>query len=230
MFKRPLFKRPLDTLLFHVLYICIVHVGMSDSQARVLAYVRQEIATHGSAPTYREIAAKFGWKSPKAAVDHVDRLARKGCLRVRRRRARGIEVLDTQREMENAFVSVPMRGTISAGRATEEADAVEGAVMVDRAMLGPASRGHLFAVRVRGDSMTGRGIYEGDIAIAQADTKARSGEVVVALIDNESTLKTLAQGPHGRFLKAENQRYPDLFPVSDLTIQGVVRALIRRLE
>ncbi len=77
--------------------------------------------------------------------------------------------------------------------------------------------------------MTGRGICEDDIAIADADTEPTDGDVVVALIDSESTLKTLAQGPDGSFLKAENSRYPDLFPVAELTIQGVVCALIRKV-
>lgn len=77
--------------------------------------------------------------------------------------------------------------------------------------------------------MVGRGIYEGDIAVAEADAEPRIGDIVVALIDRENTLKTLAQGPDGSFLKAENQRYPDLLPVTELTIQGVVRALLRKV-
>ncbi len=77
--------------------------------------------------------------------------------------------------------------------------------------------------------MTGRGIYEGDIAVVEADAEPHIGNVVVALIDRESTLKTLAHGPDGGFLKAENQRYPDLLPVTEMTIQGVVRALIRKV-
>lgn len=201
---------------------------MSRSQARVLAYVR-EAATHGTAPTYREIAAKFGWSSTKAAVDHVDRLAKKGFLRVHRGRARGIEVPNARVEGHEGVVFVPVQGSIAAGRATEATETPAGRVLVDSALLGRAVRDRLFAVRVRGDSMTGRGICEDDIAIADADTEPTDGDVVVALIDSESTLKTLAQGPDGSFLKAENSRYPDLFPVAELTIQGVVCALIRKV-
>jgi repressor LexA len=216
-------------LLGRLLYICLVKHGISSSQARVLAFLRREVATRGSAPTYREIAAEFGWKSPKAAVDHVARLARKGYLRVHRGRARGIEVLDAPANVAETVVPVPIRGSIAAGLATEASEDWAGRVLVDKAMLGRAGRGRLFAVRVTGDSMTGRGINEGDIAIAQAEANPHDGDIVVALIDNESTLKTLAQGPHGSFLKAENSRYPDLFPVAELTIQGVVRALIRKV-
>lgn len=201
---------------------------MSDSQARVFAYVR-ETAARGMSPTYREIAAKFGWSSTKAAVDHVDRLAKKGYLLVHRGRARGIQVPGSRADGQDGAVPVPIQGTVAAGRATEETETRSGRVLVDRALLGRAVCDRLFAVRVRGDSMSGRGIHEGDIAIADADAEAKVGDVVVALIDNESTLKTLARGPAGSFLKAENPRYPDLFPVAQLSIQGVVHTLIRRL-
>ena len=77
--------------------------------------------------------------------------------------------------------------------------------------------------------MIGCGIHEGDIAIAVADAEPTAGDVVVALIDNESTLKTLARGPHGSYLKAENARYPNLFPATQLSIQGVVRAVVRKM-
>jgi len=189
----------------------------------------REAVTHGTAPTYREISAKFGWSSTKAAVDHVDRLAKKGFLRVHRGRARGIEVPDARAEGNEGVVFVPVQGSIAAGRATEETETRAGRVLVDGALLGPAAYHRLFAVCVRGDSMTGRGIYEGDIAIADADAEPADGDVVVALIDNESTLKTLAQGPNGSFLKAESSHYPDLFPVVQLTIQGVVCAVVRKM-
>jgi repressor LexA len=66
--------------------------------------------------------------------------------------------------------------------------------------------------------------------VAEADTPPRAGDVVVALVDRESTLKTMAQGPDGFFLKAENPRYRDLVPVTEMAIQGVVRVLIRKVE
>lgn len=201
---------------------------LSDCQARVLTYVREAVA-HGTAPTYREIATRFGWSSTKAAVDHVDRLAKKGFLHVHRGRARGIEVLDSESKGHKGVVPVPVQGSIAAGRAIEATETRAGRVLVDRELLGRAASDRLFAVRVRGDSMSGRGIHDGDIAIADADADAKVGDVVVALIDNESTIKTLAQGREGSYLKAENPRYPDLFPVAQLRIQGVVRTLIRRL-
>ena len=183
----------------------------------------------GNSPTYREIAVAFGFRSPRAAVDHVEALARKGYLRVHRHRARGIEVLVKSSDMAENTITVPLLGRIAAGRPTEASEEATAPIRVDKTVLGKASRGRLFALRVEGDSMVGRGIYEGDIAVAEADAEPRIGDIVVALIDRENTLKTLAQGTDGSFLKAENQRYPDLLPVTELTIQGVVRALIRKV-
>jgi len=203
---------------------------MTERQRCVLDFIRGEVAARGSAPTYREISSAFGFHSAKAAVDHVAALARKGYVRVHRGRSRGIEVLVSPADKEEDTVAVPLLGRIAAGRASEETETWAGRVRMDKAMLGRASRGRLFALRVTGDSMTGRGIHAGDIAVAEADVPARIGDIVVALIDQESTLKSLAKGADGSFLKSENPLYPDLLPVTQLTIQGVVRALIRKVS
>jgi repressor LexA len=202
---------------------------LTSRQTQVLDYIRRELITRGTSPTYREIAAEFGFKSPKAAVDHVERLARNGYLRIHRGRSRGIEVLVARKEPIEDVVSVPIRGTIAAGRATEETEVWAERVLVDKTMLSKASRDRLFALRVTGDSMTGRGIHDGDIVVAEANATPQVEDVVVALIDRESTLKTLSRGSNGMFLKSENPLYPNLFPVAPLTIQGVVRTLIRKV-
>ena len=202
---------------------------MTERQRCVLDFIRHAVAVRGGAPTYREIAAEFGFHSTKAAVDHVAALVRRGYLRVHRGRSRGIEVLVSPAEQEEDTVAVPLLGRIAAGRASEEAETWAGRVRVDKALLGTASRRRLFALQVTGDSMIGRGIHEGDIAVAEADAAPHTGDVVVALIDQESTLKSLAYGANGNFLKSENPCYPDLFPVDQMTIQGVVRALIRKV-
>jgi repressor LexA len=128
------------------------------------------------------------------------------------------------------LVAVPLLGRIAAGHAVGTVEDAGGHIRIDESLLGGTRGGSLFAVLVTGDSMSGRGIYEGDIAVAEADVPPRVGDVVVALIDRESALKTMVQGPEGFFLKAENPRYPDLVPATELTIQGVVRVLIRRLR
>jgi repressor LexA len=101
-------------------------------------------------------------------------------------------------------------------------------VSVDVDTLGVKPTSRTFALEVRGDSMIGRHIMHGDYAILEHGVEPRGGEVVAALIDNESTLKTFVKEKGKAYLRAENPRYPDLIPAGELVIQGVMVALIRR--
>jgi repressor LexA len=96
------------------------------------------------------------------------------------------------------------------------------------ASLGLRPTARTFALEVRGDSMVGRHILEGDYVILEHGVTPRSGDVVAALIDNESTLKTFVIDKGKPFLRAENPRYPNLVPAQELVIQGVMVALIRK--
>jgi repressor LexA len=206
-----------------------VTTTLTERQRQVLDFVGGTISEHGTSPTYREITAEFGFRSPKAAVDHIESLARKGYVRIHRGRSRGIELLVAKDQTTEGTVSIPVRGTVAAGKAIDETETPSGQLQVDRTMVGRVHCDRLFALRVSGDSMTGRGIQDGDIVVAESGSTPQTGDVVVALIDQENSLKTLAHGPNGMFLRAENPRYPDLFPVAQLTIQGVVRTLIRKV-
>ena len=87
-----------------------------------------------------------------------------------------------------------------------------------------------FALRVAGDSMIGRHIVDGDIVVLEHGPEPRPGDVVAALIDGESTLKTFLRRNGKPYLKAENEKYPDLLPAQELMIQGVFKALIRKAK
>ena len=116
--------------------------------------------------------------------------------------------------------------TIRAGWPEE---AGQGCVALDPAAVLRAGR-RSFALRVRGQSMIGAGIYDGDVGGGGFTPEAKPGAIVVALIDGESTLKRLVM-QHGRpFLTSENPNYPDLVPLSELVIQGVVHTLVRRVR
>jgi repressor LexA len=107
-------------------------------------------------------------------------------------------------------------------------DAGEGCVTLDPAAVLRAGR-RSFALRVRGQSMIGAGIYDGDMVIGEFTPEARPGAVVVALIDGESTLKRLVM-QHGKaYLASENPNCPDLIPLSELVIQGTVHTVVRRI-
>jgi repressor LexA len=123
---------------------------------------------------------------------------------------------------------IPLLGTIPAGHGDLRTEEPEGMVHVDLDALNIPRTSRTFALRVTGDSMIGKFITDGDIVILEQNADPRPGEVVAALIDGESTLKTFVRERGGRtFLKAENPKYPNLIPTGELTIQGVMRMLIR---
>ena len=100
---------------------------------------------------------------------------------------------------------------------------------MDRAILGTSANHRLFALTVNGESMEGRAIHDGDLVIADRDAEHREGDVVIALIDGENTLKTLAMKEGSYYLKAENPLYQDWLPLDEMLVQGVAKAVLRRL-
>ena len=121
-----------------------------------------------------------------------------------------------------------MYGDIPAGFADGREQEPDGCVTVDVESLGIRPTARTFALQVRGDSMIGKHILDGDVVVCEHGVAPRSGDVVAALIDNESTLKTFLVKNRRPFLRAENPRYPALIPAAELVIQGVVRGVIRR--
>ena len=196
----------------------------------MLNFLKEFQSKEGMAPTYREIAAHFRFKSIKAASDHISALEKKGYVRRRGGRSRGIELLPSQNGMYTTTFSIPVLGNIPAGYPEEQIEKVHGMIAVDQMVLGLTKGHRLFAVKVEGESMKGRGIYKGDWVVGDADDSPREGNIVVALIDGQNTLKTLARKNESFFLKAENPDYSDLIPITEMVIQGTVKAVLRRVS
>jgi repressor LexA len=127
------------------------------------------------------------------------------------------------------MVDIPVYGSIPAGFARDRQQEAKGCVSIDMETLGIRSTPRTFALEVRGDSMEGRHIVEGDLVVLEHGKTPRAGDVVAALIDNESTLKTFMENRGKPFLRAENVKYPDLIPAGELVIQGVMVGLIRKV-
>ena len=199
----------------------------TQRQWEIFNFLRKIQNRQGVAPTYREIADHFGFKSPKAAMDHVRALEKKGYLRCHGGRSRGIEL--TSSERKSFANSVPILGDIPAGSPEKRAEDEHGNLNVDLSILDIPSGHRLFALAVSGESMQGRGIHDGDCVIADADAQPREGDVVIAMIDGENTLKTLARQNGSYYLKAENPIYIDWYPLEEMVVQGVAKAIIRRL-
>jgi repressor LexA len=125
-------------------------------------------------------------------------------------------------------VDIPLFGSIPAGFAQNREQQAEGCVSVDVGTIGIKPTARTFALEVRGDSMIGRHILDGDVVIVEHGQTPRNGDVVAALIDGDSTLKTFVANSGKPYLRAENPRYPRQIPAGELVIQGVMVALIRK--
>lgn len=203
---------------------------LTPKQQQLLDFILTQQRDHGTTPTFQEIADHFGFRSPNSVTEHVRLLRRKGCLQSEPRKARSLRLVDPLREARQTVMDIPLFGSIPAGLGVDREQDAEGCVSVDVTTLGFTPTRNTFALRVTGDSMIGRHICDGDIAVFEHGAEPRHGQIVAALIDRKSTLKTFVVKNRKPFLKAENPKYPDLIPSEELVIQGVLRTLIRRAK
>ena len=202
---------------------------LTSRQTEILAFLCQFQSKERMAPTYREIANQFGFKSTKAAADHVYALEKKGFIRRHGRLSRGIEIITPLAQTISNTIAVPILGEIPAGIPEQKIEHQNGTISIDASLVEGSGHHRLFALQGKGDSMIDRGIHEGDWVIADADAVPRENDVVIALIDGENTLKTLAGKEKIFYLKAENPDYGDRIPANELIIQGTARAIMRRI-
>ncbi len=205
--------------------------ALSPRQEDILKFVENTQYQQGLAPTLREIAAHFGFTSPNAALIHVQALREKGYLKSTPGRARTLQVINPagpRISSRQRVVPVPIYGSIPAGQPIDALQENEGCVLMDVETLGIKPSARTFGLKVKGDSMVGKHIVDGDIAVVEHGVQPRSGDVVAALIDGQVTLKTFVMQRGKPYLRAENPRYPNLIPQQELQIQGVMVALIRK--
>ena len=203
---------------------------LTSRQQQILDFIDQCQTSTGETPTLREIAAHFGFRSLNAARDHIRALCKKGVLQQRPGKARALQLVNPLREQRSQVVDIPIFGSIPAGYAEGQTENAEGCVSIDVNSLGIRKTARTFALRVRGDSMIGRHICDGDIVVCEHGTEPKNGDVVAALIDNESTLKTYVKKGRKVYLKAENPNYPELLPINELVVQGTVVSAIRNFK
>jgi repressor LexA len=207
---------------------------LTRRQEEILNFIKETQSQQGITPSLREIAAHFRFRSMTAAMDHVRALRKKGALESSsktRRRARDLQPFSPLQAFRSATVDIPVFGEIPAGPPQDRLQEAKGCISVDLKTLGiPRANARTFALQVRGDSMVGRHIVDGDYVVLEHGLTPRNGDVVAALIDNESTLKTFILERGKPWLKAENPRYPKLIPAIELVIQGVMVGLFRKYK
>lgn len=197
---------------------------LTDRQKNVLDFIQNEQREKGITPSTREIQSHFGFASQTSVMQYLDALERKGFLDRHARKARAL-ITPVQKVR---ITDIPIYGQIPAGMATLTEQTIEGHVSLDMRSANASKNGRTFALRVRGDSMIDAHILDGDIIILEDRKDVQNGDIVAALIDGETTLKRYIT-EHGRpYLKAENHLYPNLIPVGELRIQGIMVSLVRK--
>ena len=200
---------------------------LTQRQQQLLEFLKEYHSNNGLMPSTREIQVHFGFASQTAAVSHLKALEKKGVIQKVPGKARAL-VFPEQLEREE-ILDIPIYGQIAAGMASETEQQNEGCLSIDVATLGVPRSAKTFALKVRGDSMIDAHIMSGDCVILELK-EPRRGDIVAALIDGETTLKRYVINDGMPYLQAENELYPDLVPVRELVIQGVMVALLRRGE
>lgn len=177
----------------------------------------------------REMARHFGL-SLGAISNHVRAIRAKGYLAPGERQARSLRPANSFRERQGRLLHIPLYGSIPAGFADERHQEADGCVSIDGTTLSVPPSSRLFAVRVKGDSMSGKHILTGDIAILDYGREPRNGDTVSALIDGESTLKIYQHNQGKPFLRAANPKYADRVPQRELIVQGVLVGIVRTMQ
>lgn len=210
---------------------------LTKRQREILSYIEGHQGRNGYWPSIREIQENFGFKSTNAVMGHLRALERKGYLerisgQARTFRINRPNVIDMPTIPDGAtdLASIPIMGSIAAGYPDHVEPAGEvGQLQVDIQTAGLSGRYRSFALQVRGESMINAEIYDGDNVIVEP-REPRDGDIVAALIDGETTLKRYIHKQGGPpYLKAENENYPELYPVNELSVQGVAKAVVRSL-
>jgi repressor LexA len=203
--------------------------ALTRKQQQVWNFIAESRQRQGIAPSIREIKEHFAFGSTRSAFDYVKVLAKKGYLKREPRTARGLQVIDPEAPPPRGTIHIPVFGSIPAGPPEERTQTPDDYLTLDLETLGiPKPSPRIFALRVRGDSMEGAGILDGDWAIIDHAKEARQGSIVAAYIDGKSTLKRFCLRQGKPYLKAENPRYPNLIPCEELMVQGVFVGLYRK--
>lgn len=196
--------------------------SLTPKQLRVLTYIRDYQNARGYAPTMQELADEFG-VSKVTVFEHISALQRKGLLKRSRHKARSLRLNEDFDFPDEKPTILPLVGTVAAGRPIE---AIEQREVLNLEELFVSPYGN-FALRVRGDSMIGDNIRDGDYVIIEKRSHARDGETVVALVDGqEATLKRFFKTPQGIRLQASNPAYEPIIS-KNVEVQGVVVGVIR---
>lgn len=209
--------------------------ALTSRQKEILDYMVAFTHELGYPPTVREICKATGLKSPRSASQHLQALERKGYIERGKDKSRAIRFLHNKPSSAQPshpvnVVMLPLIGKVTAGHPTLSSDPSANSYAVDRGLF---NGGKTFLMKVEGKSMINAHIMEGDLVVVDPVPKAADGDVVVATIDNETTVKRYETKNGGSFLAPENDEMSSIDMSStarDVTILGKVVGLIRKMS
>jgi repressor LexA len=198
---------------------------LTERQRDVLGFISSRIERDGVAPTLQEIADAFGFRSTASAQKHVAHLERKGYLQREKHQKRGLTLPQAAHGAMPA-TELPLFGVVAAGSPIESIPEQE-QISIPADFL---RAGDHYVLRVRGDSMIGDGVHDGDLVVVQRAENATDGEMVVALVGDEVTLKRIyREGSSTIRLQPANPTMPTMLaPAAEVQVQGVVVGLLRK--
>lgn len=195
---------------------------LTDRQQEILRFVTEYVQKNGYAPSVREIARAFKIGTPKGAADHLKALERKGYISRHGRSPRALRILHTPPGAPNV---IPILGRIAAGHPVFAEENFEGTLELPSDTF---ARGDVFAVKVKGDSMEGDHIVDGDFAIIKKQQAVANGDIAAVMIENEVTLKRVYVQRNRIELRPSNPKYKSIFADKNVTILGKMVGLIRK--
>ena len=201
---------------------------ITPKQQEILDYIKNEILNRGFPPAVREICEAVNLKSTSSVHSHLEALEKNGYIRRDATKPRAIEIIDDNFNLvRREVVNVPIIGTVAAGQPLLAVENIEGYFPIPAEFM-PNSQS--FLLKVKGESMINAGIFDGDQVLVKQQSTAEDGDIVVALVDNETTLKRFYRDKKHRCcrLHPENSKMKDIY-VQDCTIQGVAQNVIKAL-
>jgi len=198
---------------------------LTAKQQGVFEFICSHVRERGYPPSYEEIAEQFGFASPNAVTGHLKALEKKGYVR-RSEKSRAIEIVDPSFRQ----TGIPIIGTVAAGTPIQAIENREGTLGMEDLF---GTQDTLFALKVRGESMVGAGINPGDYVVVREQPSVDSGQIGVAFLEGDATIKRIYQEPTGWRLQPENSGMQPIWVSRDdatFRIGGRVVGVVRRVQ
>ncbi|HZW40516.1 MAG TPA: transcriptional repressor LexA [Ignavibacteriaceae bacterium] len=204
---------------------------LTDRQKNILDFIQQYRDEVGYPPTLREIGKKFGITSTFGVKRHLDALVKKGFLSVESNSSRAITISKNKNDIDNnSYLSIPLVGRVAAGFPILAIENIESNIVIDKTLVGKGEDS--FALKVKGDSMINAGIFEGDLVIVNPSANTSNGDIIVAMLDDEVTVKTYENKKNKIKLIPQNLNYKpiEVDGSKSFSIVGKVVGVLRWLN